>query len=141
MGPAHSGDASQINLTTFNGLGGIYGLNNNEDNFTLTVLAGINSAANYVIPGDIVSRLGGGFVTGPIYQLTVSDPTQTNPITGLPYTDTLGPVDSHHIETGFYGSLGPEGFDLSKFQILSPSPGGGYVLQSDRAVPACGAAR
>ena len=52
----HSGDANQINLTTFNGLGGIYGLNKNEDNFTLTVLAGINSAANYVIPGDIVSR-------------------------------------------------------------------------------------
>ncbi|HJT21643.1 MAG TPA: hypothetical protein VJ746_14290, partial [Nitrospira sp.] len=129
-------DKNHITLTTFNALGGVYGLQENVNGgYDASVLTGLSSAANIVIKGDIVSRLGGGFAAGPIYQSSF-DSEQINPNTNLPYSETIGLVASHRIESGFYANLGPNGLDPSNFQVLDPTPGGAYVLQSDRLSPA-----
>src|ERR1051325_6410812 len=122
-------DASHVTLTTFNGLGGLYALSdpqNERNGYNPSVLAGLSNAANFVVQGDIVSKIGGGYAAGEIYQLTYP-PDQTNPITALPYGDTLGIVDSHRIESGFYANLQTDGF--SPAQITDSSS---YIIPSDK---------
>ena len=124
----HSTDASHVTLTTFNALGGLYALNNplNEPaGYNPLALAGLSSAANFVVQGDITSRLGGGFAAGSIYQMRYS-PDQINPVTGQPYSETLGLIESHRIESGFYANLQSDGF-ASAQQIDASS----YIIPSD----------
>ena len=125
----NSTDASHVTLTTFNALGGVCALSNptNEpDGYNPLVLASLSSAANFVVQGDLVSRIGGGFAAGPIYQLSYS-PDQINPVTGQPYSETLGLIESHRIESGFYANLLSDGF--AQAQVIDAAS---YIIPSDR---------
>jgi Ca2+-binding RTX toxin-like protein len=122
-------DTSHITLTTFNGLGGVYGLQQNGGSNYASILASV-SAANFVVQGDIVSQLGGGFADGQIYQLSFP-PSQTNIITGEPYSKTMGPIDSHRIESGFYANLLSGGFAQAGLDIQTIAPQS-YILPSDQ---------
>ena len=119
-------DASHSTLTTFNALGGVYGLEQRPSGgFNPSVLTGLSSAANFVVQGDLASRLGGGFAAGSIYQLRYS-PDQINPVTGQPYSETLGLIESHRIESGFYANLQSDGF--ASAQLIDASS---YIIPSD----------
>lgn len=122
----NSTDASHVTLTTFNSLGGVYGLQAKGRSDFASVLASLSSAANFVVQGDLVSRIGGGFAAGPIYQLSYP-PEQLNPVTGLSYKETLGLVESHRIESGFYANLQSDGF--ASAQLIDPAS---YIIPSDR---------
>ncbi len=134
---AHRQDASRIALTTFNGLGGLYALNNSENvpgGYDQSVLSGLGMAANFVVQSDIVSRLGGGFAAGPVYQLQY-DADKTNPNTGEKYS--LGFIESHRIESGFYANLQADGFSpaiqltgyaLSRYSLETPNLADGAAL-------------
>ncbi len=101
-------DASRITLTTFNGFGGVLGLQQNLGNYDPTVLADIGSNAHFYTEGDIVSRLGSfngvGHTGGTTYLLN-AHATEINPDTGKPFQ--LDPLAAHRIETGFYPFLLP----------------------------------
>lgn len=95
-------DASRVTLTTFNALGGQLGLQRNSPGFNAGVLTDLGASAHFVIDGDLVSRLGGGHVGGPVYQLDYLS-TRINPDTSQPYF--LDAIAGHRIETGFYANL------------------------------------
>ena len=54
-------DKSKVTLTTFNGLGAVWGLQANGG-YDASVLAGIGFSAHYVVANDLVARLGGGHI-------------------------------------------------------------------------------
>ena len=117
-------DKSLVTLTTFNALGGQLGLQRNSPGFNQTILNGLGASAHLVIDGDLVSRLGGGHVGGPVYQLDYLS-ARINPNTSQPYF--LNAIDGHRIETGFYANLSPlVTFDEAK--LLSPQEVSGYYL-------------
>jgi hypothetical protein len=100
-------DASRITLTTFNGLGGVLGLQQNvAGGYQSSVLADIGSSAHFYTEGDLVSRLGSlngvGHTGGTAYFLN-AHASQIDPDTGEPFL--LNVVDAHRIETGFYPFL------------------------------------
>ncbi|ULA65541.1 MAG: hypothetical protein LZF86_220002 [Nitrospira sp.] len=101
-------DASRITLTTFNGLGGVLGLQYNLGNYSPAVLADIGSNAHFYTEGDLVSRLGSfggvGHTGGTAYFLSIGS-KEIDPDTGEPFL--LNGVDAHRIETGFYPFLSP----------------------------------
>src|SRR6185312_13384854 len=49
---------ANVTLTTFNGFGGVLGLEQNTGGYQSSVLADIGSNAHFYTEGDIVSRLG-----------------------------------------------------------------------------------
>ncbi|MFO0707319.1 MAG: hypothetical protein U0412_10760 [Nitrospira sp.] len=118
-------DASRITLTTFNALGGQLGLQRNSPGFNATILNGLGASAHFVIDGDLVSRLGGGHVGGPMYQLDYLS-TRINPETGQPYF--LDAIAGHRIETGFYGNLTPL-VTFDEARPLTPTEVSAYYLQ------------
>ncbi|GKS65354.1 hypothetical protein YTPLAS72_26580 [Nitrospira sp.] len=100
---------ANITLTTFNGFGGVLGLQQNvQGGYQSSVLADIGSNAHFYTEGDIVSRLGSfddaGHTGGTAYMLK-AHATEIDPDTGEPFF--LGPIDAHRIETGFYPFLLP----------------------------------
>jgi len=117
-------DKTRVNLTTFNAFGGQLALQRNSPGFDTTVLTGLGASAHFVIDGDLVSRLGGGHVGGPVYQLDYFS-TRINPSTGQPYFLDL--IEGHRIETGFYANLTPlPTFEEAK--LLTPSELSAYYL-------------
>jgi len=102
-------DASRITLTTFNGFGGVLGLQQNiQGGYQSSVLAGISSNAHFYTEGDLVSRLGSlngvGHTGGTTYFLNAHS-TKIDPDTGEPFL--LDAIAAHRIETGFYPFLLP----------------------------------
>ncbi len=99
---------ANITLTTFNGFGGVLGLQQNLGNYDSTILSDIGSNAHFYTEGDLVSRLGNlngvGHTGGTAYMLKAYA-TEIDPDTGEPFL--LGPIDAHRIETGFYPFLLP----------------------------------
>jgi Ca2+-binding RTX toxin-like protein len=107
---------ANITLTTFNGFGGVLGLQQNiPGGYNPDVLGGtgpnaIGSNAHFYTEGDLVSRLGRDNVTGlghtggTTYFLSAGS-SQIDPDTGEPFL--LNFVDAHRIETGFYPFLTP----------------------------------
>ncbi len=100
---------ANITLTTFNGFGGVLGLQQNvAGGYQSSVLAGIGSNAHFYTEGDLVSRLGslGGVGhTGVTTYILNAHATEIDPDTGEPFL--LNFVDAHRIETGFYPFLDP----------------------------------
>ena len=100
---------SDVTLTTFNGLGALWGLQANikdehgDPAFKSDMLAGIGFSAHYVVANDLVARLGGGHIgadgrvvyLGWTYNVTVPD---TDVVAGNP----MDIADAHRIETAFY---------------------------------------
>jgi len=102
---------SNITLTTFNGFGGVLGLQQNiVGGYNSNVLANIGSNAHFYTEGDLVNRLGRDSVTGlghtggTMYMLN-AHAFQIDPDTNEPFL--LNFVDAHRIETGFYPFLLP----------------------------------
>ncbi|MGD9726129.1 MAG: calcium-binding protein [Nitrospiraceae bacterium] len=101
---------SNITLTTFNGFGGVLGLQENSGGYDPAILADIGSNAHFYTEGDLISRLGRDSVTGlghtggTSYFLSVGS-SQIDPDTGQPFL--LNAIDAHRIETGFYPFLLP----------------------------------
>jgi Ca2+-binding RTX toxin-like protein len=100
---------SNITLTTFNGFGGVLGLQQNiAGGYQSSVLTGIGSNAHFYTEGDLVSRLGSlngvGHTGGTTYFLN-AHAREIDPDTGEPFL--LNFVDAHRIETGFYPFLTP----------------------------------
>ena len=101
-------DPSKVTLTTFNGLGGIDGLTQNEIGFNPLLIANVNTA-HYYVPNDLVSRLGGGHLNGGgneyvlnFWQTDAQGLVQRHQdLTPI----TLDSVAAHQIETGFYGGF------------------------------------
>ncbi len=99
------GIASNVTLTTFNGLGSKEGLTNPKyGNQALDVVNnfdGLASVAHYFVTNDLVSRLGGGHIAeaNNTYELAFTS-TDIDPRTKKPYL--LDPITAHRIETGFY---------------------------------------
>jgi Ca2+-binding RTX toxin-like protein len=115
--------AESISLVTFNGFGGVRGLQNlNGGTYDATLIANVETA-HYVIPNDIVHRLGAGKAEqlasvggswhvngkGNTYILDFKRKGSIGP-TGEEFK--LGPVSAHRIESGFY-----YGFDAYKESI------------------------
>lgn len=100
---------ANITLTTFNGFGGVLGLQDNlPGGYNPTVLADIGSNAHFYTEGDLVSRLGSlngvGHTGGTSYLLN-AHASEIDPDTGEPFL--LNAIDAHRIETGFYPFLTP----------------------------------
>ena len=99
---------ANVTLTTFNGFGGVLGLEQNTGGYQSSVLADIGSNAHFYTEGDIVSRLGSlnglGHTGGTAYMLN-AHATEIDPDTGEPFL--LDPLAAHRIETGFYPFLLP----------------------------------
>jgi trimeric autotransporter adhesin len=97
---------SNVTLTTFNGFGGVLGLQQNAGGYNPAILADIGSNAHFYTEGDLVSRLGSfggvGHTGGTTYLLN-AHATEINPNTGEPYL--LNAIKAHRIETGFYPFL------------------------------------
>ncbi|MDS4054293.1 lipase family protein [Accumulibacter sp.] len=95
-------DKSKVTLTTFNGLGAVWGLQANGG-YDASVLAGIGFSAHYVVANDLVARLGGGHIgadgrvvyLGWTYNVSVPG---TDVVAGNP----MDIADAHRIETAFY---------------------------------------
>lgn len=92
---------ANITLTTFNGFGGVLGLQQNGG-YLSSVLDGIGANAHFYTEGDLVSRLGMGHTGGTTYFLN-AHATEVDPDTGEPFLLNL--IDAHRIETGFYPFL------------------------------------
>ncbi len=94
---------TNITLTTFNGFGGVLGLQQNAGGYNPTILADIGSNAHFYTEGDLVNRLGSlngvGHTGGTTYFLSIGS-SQIDPDTDEPFL--LDGVDAHRIETGFY---------------------------------------
>ncbi|OQW60522.1 MAG: hypothetical protein BVN28_08650 [Nitrospira sp. ST-bin4] len=102
-------DKSHITLTTFNGFGGVLGLQQNvQGGYQSSVLAGIGSNAHFYAEGDLISRLGSlngvGHTGGTAYMVN-AHATEIDPDTGEPFL--LGLIDAHRIDTGLYPFLLP----------------------------------
>jgi Ca2+-binding RTX toxin-like protein len=99
---------ANITLTTFNGFGGVLGLQQNLGTYSSSILADIGSNAHFYTEGDLVSRLGSlngvGHTGGTTYMLN-AHASQIDPDTGEPFL--LNFADAHRIETGFYPFLLP----------------------------------
>lgn len=112
-------DASRVTLTTFNGFGGVLGLQQNTGSYNPTVLADIGSNAHFYTEGDLVSRLGSlsgvGHTGGTAYMLK-AHATEIDPDTGEPFL--LNAIDAHRIETGFYPFLRPG----TEFEVAEARP-------------------
>jgi len=99
---------ANITLTTFNGFGGVLGLQQNAGGYNENVLADIGSNAHFYAEGDLVNHLGRDPVTGlghtggTTYFLKAGS-TRIDPDTGEPFL--LNAIDAHRIETGFYPFL------------------------------------
>ncbi len=107
---------ANITLTTYNGFGGVLGLQQNlPGGYNPDVLGGsgpnaIASNAHFYTQGDLISRLGWDSVTGlghtggTTYFLN-AHASEIDPDTGEPFL--LNAIDAHRIETGFYPFLLP----------------------------------
>lgn len=94
---------STVTLATFNGLGAVWGIDDNiAGGYDPSVLDGIGSATHYVVLHDLVSRLGGGHIGSNGEVVYLSDWTyRAGDNKGKP----MDIVDSHRIETAFYTHL------------------------------------
>lgn len=100
---------ANVTLTTFNGFGGVLGLQENvQGGYQSSVLADIGSNAHFYVEGDLISRLGSlngvGHTGGTAYMVN-THATEIDPDTGEPFL--LGLIDAHRIDTGFYPFLLP----------------------------------
>jgi Ca2+-binding RTX toxin-like protein len=93
-----------ISLVTFNGLSSRDALTSQDygkypvaqiDGFSLST----DSVAHYYVTNDLISRLGGGHVGGPAYELAFRQ-DRVDQTTG--FRLSLNPVEAHRIESGFY---------------------------------------
>ena len=110
-------DKSHLALVTYNGLGGIAGLQSERPGFNPNILAG-GTTRHYWIQGDLVNRLGAGTGNyanlvhlngaGNEYRLDYFDGTLPD---GSP--KWLSAVDAHRIESGFYAGITKNGTQWS----------------------------
>ncbi|MEF8761012.1 MAG: calcium-binding protein [Candidatus Accumulibacter sp. UW25] len=133
---------SNVTLTTFNALGGYWGLDANgkkldgSAGYDPTVLTGIGAATHYVVANDLVSRLGGGHIgaNGDVVYLDWSY------LDGESKGEPMDIVDAHRIETAFYTHL-----DASASALGLPATneagllGGKFILDAPGAVKWAGA--
>lgn len=117
--PESSGfDKSRLALVTFNGLGGVAGLQMERDGFNPNRFLG-SLTRHYWIQGDIVNRLGAG--TGPYANLThlngSGNEYRLDYFAGGILPDGspkwLDPVAAHRIESGFYAGINTYGTQWS----------------------------
>ena len=103
-------DPTKVTLTTFNGLGGIAGLEQNRGTVDGSLVSGVDTA-HFYITNDLVSRLGEGHLNGSDNEYLLDFAQTDTPGSGLILhrgdgsAIALDPFSAHRIEPGFYSGF------------------------------------